>query len=290
MARTRDIRPGFFKNEDLAECDPLARILFAGLWTMADREGKLENRPKKLKAELLPYDECNISDLLLQLSQFGFIVRYEVEGENYILINNFQEHQRIHPKEPPSVIPDPEYIQNRVLSRQDVEIPGNSAPKNAIPSSPTLPTKPSSPPTPKGEAGAFEKFWQVYPNKQKKRYAEQIWSRKNLDSKLDEIIRGVEMYKKTRQWQKEDGAFVPHASTFLNQELWLDELSETGVPLGKKTFWQRAQDTPLVHIIIDGVTQQAQGHELQWDDVAKVYYWHGLTLYPDQVKIPEAVS
>ena len=37
MARARNIKPGFFTNDVLADCDPLARLLFAGLWTVADR-------------------------------------------------------------------------------------------------------------------------------------------------------------------------------------------------------------------------------------------------------------
>ena len=51
MPRARNVKPGFFKNELLAECEPLARILFEGLWCEADREGRLEDRPRRLKAE-----------------------------------------------------------------------------------------------------------------------------------------------------------------------------------------------------------------------------------------------
>ena len=63
MARMRTIKPGFFTNDVLAEVEPLGRILFAGLWTVADRAGRLEERPKKLKAELLPYDDCDVESL-----------------------------------------------------------------------------------------------------------------------------------------------------------------------------------------------------------------------------------
>ena len=37
--RARNLKPGFFKNETLAEIEPLGRLLFQGLWCMADREG-----------------------------------------------------------------------------------------------------------------------------------------------------------------------------------------------------------------------------------------------------------
>ena len=39
--RARDIKPGFFKNDQLAECSMAARLLFPGLWMLADREGRL---------------------------------------------------------------------------------------------------------------------------------------------------------------------------------------------------------------------------------------------------------
>ena len=75
MARSRTLKPSFFSNETLAKCDPLARILFCGLWTVADREGRLEERLDKRKIELLPYDQCNIEELIIQLENKGFINR-----------------------------------------------------------------------------------------------------------------------------------------------------------------------------------------------------------------------
>ncbi len=105
--RARNIKPGFFKNDRLAECDPLARILFAGLWCLADREGRLEDRPKRIKAETLPYDECCLDDLLKQLGDRGFIQRYEAEGGAYIQISNFSKHQNPHHREAESEIPPP---------------------------------------------------------------------------------------------------------------------------------------------------------------------------------------
>jgi hypothetical protein len=107
MSRSRNIKPGFFKNDLLAECEPLARLLFAGLWCEADREGRLEDRPKRLKAECLGYDDCDIEALLNQLSGKGFIVRYVVEGIGYIAIPEFLKHQKPHMKEAASTIPAP---------------------------------------------------------------------------------------------------------------------------------------------------------------------------------------
>lgn len=107
MSRARNIKPGFFKNDQLAECHPLARILFAGLWCEADREGRLEDRPKRLKVECLPYDDCDVDALLSDLAKRGFIQRYEVNGVAYIAIAEFLKHQNPHQRESASVIPGP---------------------------------------------------------------------------------------------------------------------------------------------------------------------------------------
>lgn len=106
MARTRLLKPSFFTNDALAECDPLTRILFAGLWCLSDREGKLLDRPKRIKAEVIPYDNCDVTVMLQQLSDLGFITRYEACGEMVISINNFTKHQHPHKTENASVLPN----------------------------------------------------------------------------------------------------------------------------------------------------------------------------------------
>jgi hypothetical protein len=108
MARARNIKPAFFTNEQLSECSPLARLLFIGLWTIADREGKMEDRPKRMKIELLPYDECDIDELLDELHDQKLIIRYKITGTGYIFIPKFLKHQNPHQKEVSKGFPYPE--------------------------------------------------------------------------------------------------------------------------------------------------------------------------------------
>lgn len=107
MPRMRTIKPSFFTDDELGELQPLARLLYAGLWCHADRKGRLEDRPKRLKVEVLPYDECDVDALLAELAAHGFILRYEVAGARYIAIPTFGKHQNPHIKEQASTIPDP---------------------------------------------------------------------------------------------------------------------------------------------------------------------------------------
>ena len=106
MARSRNIKPSFFSNEDLVELPFEARLLFIGLWTLADREGRLENRAKKIKMSLFPADEINVSEQLLNISKLGFIALYNCDGTNVIQIINFSKHQKPHGLEKDSDLPD----------------------------------------------------------------------------------------------------------------------------------------------------------------------------------------
>lgn len=105
--RARNIKPGFIDNEILAECDPLARLLFAHLWMYADREGRFEYRPIRIKAKCLPYDQVDIEGLIAQLEERDFVRRYEVDGVLYMYIPEFVRHQNPHKNEAESRIPEP---------------------------------------------------------------------------------------------------------------------------------------------------------------------------------------
>lgn len=147
MPRTRDIRPGFFKNEYLAELPALTRILFAGLWTLADKEGRLEDRPKRIKLDTLPFDDCDIDASLNELHSAGFIKRYKVGNQMLIQITKWADNQKPHPKEAPSIYPSPELAET--LSESEpfnyTASSGNTGTNNAITSYTSIPSITSMP-------------------------------------------------------------------------------------------------------------------------------------------------
>jgi len=155
--RSRNIKPGFFKNEEVADMPPLARILYQGLWCYADKEGRFEWRPKKIKAEILPYDEVDINELLDVITCHGFVITFKLYDKTYGYIPTFLTHQRPHPHEAVSVIPSPdsenvELIQCHDMSRNghemsltcraDILIPDILNPSSLIPDITTSSGKP----------------------------------------------------------------------------------------------------------------------------------------------------
>ena len=80
-------------------------------------------------------------------------------------------------------------------------------------------------PPPPATPSPFDHFWKAYPKKKAKESAQKSWDRQKLNSKLAEIIAAVEAQKRTTDWTRESGRFIPHPATWLNSHRWEDDTS-----------------------------------------------------------------
>jgi hypothetical protein len=114
---------------------------------------------------------------------------------------------------------------------------------DAVPPTPTpTPTPtPNKPPTPKGAVdNGFANFWNPYPRKTAKVQAQKAWAKLNPSEALQaEILAALAAQCKSEQWTKDGGSFIPHASTWLNQRRWEDQLP-TGTAAPKTDIWAGA--------------------------------------------------
>lgn len=214
MARIRTIKPQFFLNEQLAELGYAERLLFIGLWTQADKAGRLEDRPLRLKAALFPYDDFNVTDALGRLVNAGLITKYDGNGVPLIAINTWTKHQRPHSTEVESELPPPRLNNGSVTVTEPVEgngKEGSGKEGNGIAlSRATL-------------LDRFEQFWAVYPRKVGRGACITIWERlKPSDEMTAHMIAAVNEQAKSSQWRKEGGQYIPHPRTWLNQGRWQD--------------------------------------------------------------------
>ncbi|MDE2104665.1 MAG: hypothetical protein KGL39_45940 [Patescibacteria group bacterium] len=108
MARIRSIKPEFWSDEKLAPMDPLTRLVFIGLWNLADDEGRLIDSIKTIDGLLFPETDDSCREALAKLSRSSRVIRYrDSKGRQLIQVANWQKHQKIdHPKpsnfDPPS--------------------------------------------------------------------------------------------------------------------------------------------------------------------------------------------
>lgn len=232
--RARNIKPGFFKNDDLAECSPMARILFIGLWCMSDREGRMELRPKKIKAEIFPYDNCKIEHLLDELIKFNFVIAYRIDGVNYLYIPTFTEHQNCHIKEAASTIPAPcESDACTILAGPLTE---------SLLLNPESTYLQSGAKTGLAEVrfSLFERFWKEYPKKKSKGDAEKAFKAiKPSEQLLETMISTIKQAKTSEEWTKEGGRFIPYPASWLRAKGWEDQ-GVTGIEQPNRKWFQNS--------------------------------------------------
>lgn len=219
MARIRTIKPKFFTNEELAELAYGDRLLFVGLWTEADKAGRLEDRPKRLKAALFPYDDFDVDDALGRLANAKFITRYEGDGKPLIQINTWAKHQRPPKSEPESDLPAPMITRDGsdLIENVSERLEGKGRERGKEGNGSTALTLGSV-------EDRFELFWQAYPRKVAKGAALTVWLRlKPSDEMTATMIAAVHEQAKSAQWLKDGGQFIPHPRTWLNQGRWEDQ-------------------------------------------------------------------
>lgn len=112
MPRNRTLKTSIFSDDKLYDAEvatglPL-RIALLGLWTAADREGRLRSSPRVLKHSCLPFDDLDFGDVLSALTAIGYLATYTVDGVAYGYIVDWD--QPIHHREPPSTIPPPNLV------------------------------------------------------------------------------------------------------------------------------------------------------------------------------------
>jgi hypothetical protein len=74
----------------------------------------------------------------------------------------------------------------------------------------------------------FEDFWYKYPKKVGKEAARKAWNKANPD--IIKVIDALNWQIPSKQWNKQDGEFIPNPATYLNQGRWMDEAPEQAAP------------------------------------------------------------
>lgn len=82
----------------------------------------------------------------------------------------------------------------------------------------------NNPHTPKGEDELFDQFWQAYPKHVAKKPARRAWDKLHVDTDLlAKILAALAWQKRTDDWQRDGGRYIPNPATWLNGGRWEDE-------------------------------------------------------------------
>ena len=268
--RARSIKPGFFKNEELAACGPWPMLLFCGLWMLADRAGRLELRPERIRAELFPYQQrpagarrCpQVLDMLKALEASNFIQSYHVNGCNYIQITNFSKHQNPHIRELESSIEAPgEHSASILLAGPSTVLApltpdsGLRTPHSLTPPAPSddftlmskeLVVEPEVQ-TPSGTW--FSEWWKIYWLHKARASAEKAFrNHVHCWSRFQRVMTATR--EQTPEMLSREPSKRPYGATWLNGERWDDETFP--IPTNGKRPYLSANPTPEGKSIWDG--------------------------------------
>jgi hypothetical protein len=266
MARARNIKPGFFTNEELVELPFATRLLFIGLWTEADRAGRMEDKPKRIKMKLFPADDLDVDNALQQLHDKGFLLRYEAAGERYIQILAFDKHQNPHKDERKSGIPAPDLhgASNEEAHDLNSTNPADSPIPDSLPLIPDTQTKPSparKKPAP-GEDEKFAEAYSLYPSRpgSSKASALKAWQARIASGvDPDDMIAGVKRYANFVRQSRTEPNFIKMPATFFGPDRHFDSdwtfVPKTAGPPGYQTANDKAKAWA------DSLTGKNRNHE-----------------------------
>ena len=113
MARKRMIDPNIWQSEDFSKLSTLGKLVFIGLFSLADDEGRGRCNPVYLKSTLFPYEEgirsADIDKTLSEISSNMSVIFYSCDGSSYYSLLSWNTFQKI---DRPSESKIPEYDEN----------------------------------------------------------------------------------------------------------------------------------------------------------------------------------
>jgi len=246
MPRARNIKPGFFENEHLGVLSSDARLLFASLWTLANRQGVVECRVAKIRTYAFRYN-TNITDkdvnreltVLTRLDKGRMLSRVMHDSEEYLLVHNFIKHASPHHTEKRGGLPDFAFLKTLII-KEELPLTVNSPldlrenpPESLIlnPESPILNTESNpraiirkSPMDLIVKEKGFEEFWNKYGIKKDRKKCEVLYNRVVKSGvSHDLIMRGLDGYQQECIKSQVERQFIKRPLTWLNGSCWNDE-------------------------------------------------------------------
>jgi len=204
----RQIREGMRRSEKIANLDDNAFRLFTLLITTVDDYGRYHANLMLIKSQCYPYDTKTVDQVkvaLASLAASNLVTEYHAEGKMYLYLNQWTT--RVRAKR--SKYPDPVGQEHdRHMTDTTARITNNDITNNDNGATSTK----------------FLGFWKEYPRKVAKKKASESWSKCNCDGNYSKIMESLKLYKQSEQWTKDQGKFIPHPATWLNQERWEDEV------------------------------------------------------------------
>lgn len=124
MARKRMIDPSFWEDPTIGTLSVPARLLFIGMMSHADDDGRLEVEPRYIRRAVFGFDDdittAYVVEYLAEIERVCRGVRfYEIDGRSFACFTNWGRYQYIQKKQPSKLPPPPDECTTVPLPYQD---------------------------------------------------------------------------------------------------------------------------------------------------------------------------
>ncbi len=205
-----------------------AERMFWRLTTVADDYGRFDANPNILLATCFPLrvTSLKIKQILKwyhELEVCQLVQSYDCNGKHLGFFATWDKHQQIRAKASKFPDPTPASICNHLQSNVPESEIESEIEKREARSENGHAQSIGSASTPKG----FAEFWIKYPKKKNKGDAEKAWKAAHVDDVLlAEIIEAIETARRSPDWLKDNGQFIPYPASWLRAKGWEDEHSK----------------------------------------------------------------
>ncbi len=228
---SRILKETICTSENLATISAEAEVLFYRLIVKADDFGLYHGNPKIIASLLFPLSvptERKVASWLSELCAAGLVATYTAaeDGKKYLKLLSWDKHQNRRAMK--SKFPLPSAFDN-TCTQQETGDGIDTCAQMQTDSSVNVNENENGNEKRKrvtaqngaGGGDGFERFWSAYPRRVGKKDAVKVWNQiKPDDSLVDLIVEGVERWKTSEQWTKDEGRFIPYPATFLRGERW----------------------------------------------------------------------
>ena len=206
MAQKRMFSLNVVDTDNFLEMPVSSRLLYYELGMRADDDGFVDNWKKILLFTGLKQDDLKV------LISKKFIIPFEsgVIVIRHWRLNNYLQNDRIKPTVHQEELKQLEITNNvyTMDTKRILSIDKNRIEKNSI----------------NNIYAHFEQFWKAYPKKvSKQKCIKWFESNKPNEQELEIILKQLERFKQTKDWQKDNGQFIPYPDTWLRNRRWEDE-------------------------------------------------------------------
>ena len=230
----RIIKESIARSEKISGLTDFQFRLWIHLITYVDDYGRGDARPAIIRGACFPLRERvsnkDIEAGICGLADIGCVSLYTVDGRPYLCLPGWDEHQRVRQKV--SKYPSPEEADPVCQSAASGgELP-QSAARIQNPESESRIQNPNPESIPaRDRAKEFDLFWDAYPRHEGKQKARQAYNK--VEVPLDILLEALKQHKRSAQWTRDGGQFIPHPATWLNGKRWEDTMMvDTGIPKG----------------------------------------------------------